>query len=58
MQEETFSEKVFEWAEEFNFIIDGDYLIVNKETLDDFMSALDSQFESWKKREEVSNGKI
>ena len=58
MQEEAFSEKIFEWAEEFNFTIDGDYLVVNKETIDDFMSALDAQFESWKIKEEGSDGKI
>ena len=58
LQENIFSEKIFEWAEQFNFTIDGDYLIVNKDTIEDFMNALDAQFVSWRKKEEGSDGKI
>jgi rRNA maturation endonuclease Nob1 len=40
MDEKTFSGKIFEWAHQFNFIINGDYLIVNLENVDDFLDNL------------------
>ena len=35
-----FNNKIFEWAEEFDFKIDGDYLVVNQDTLSRFISSL------------------
>jgi len=40
MDEKLFTKKVFQWAKEFNFLIDGDYLIVNEETSKDFIEDL------------------
>jgi hypothetical protein len=40
MDEKTFSIKIFDWAHQFNFIINGDYLIVNPENIDDFIDNL------------------
>ena len=40
MDERAFSAKIFEWAHQFNFIIDGDYLVVNPEHVDDFIDNL------------------
>ena len=40
MDEKTFSVKIFEWAHQFNFVINGDYLIVNPEKVDDFIDNL------------------
>jgi hypothetical protein len=37
MDEKIFTEKIFEWAKKFNFVIDGDYLIVNPEYISDFL---------------------
>jgi len=54
----TFNEKIFEWAKRFSFTIDGDYLVVNKDTVSDFMNALDEQFAIWEKMEEERSGKI
>ncbi|MFX1355968.1 MAG: zinc ribbon domain-containing protein [Promethearchaeota archaeon] len=42
MDEEDFTNKVFEWAKRFNFVIDGDYLIVNYDTMSDFLNDLSS----------------
>ncbi|MBA7507507.1 hypothetical protein ES706_06226 [subsurface metagenome] len=44
MDPHTFNYKIIDWAYKFEFIIDGDYLIVNKETVSDFIDALDKQF--------------
>ena len=41
MDEKTFSVKIFEWAHQFNFVINGDYLIVNPEKVDDFIDNVD-----------------
>lgn len=52
MDKKTFNNKIFEWAKEFSFIIDGDYLNINKETISDFIYALDKQFAIWEKGKE------
>ena len=40
MDEKLFTEKVFQWAKQFNFLIDGDYLIINQDTAADFLNDL------------------
>ena len=40
MDEKLFTQKVFQWAKEFNFLIDGDYLIINEETSKEFIEDL------------------
>jgi hypothetical protein len=40
MDEKTFTDKVFQWAKQFKFLIDGDYLIVNQDTVEDFLNDL------------------
>jgi len=37
MDEKIFDKKIFEWAKKFNFVIDGDYLIMNPEYISDFL---------------------
>jgi len=37
MDDKLFTEKVFQWAKQFNFIIDGDYLIINQDTATEFL---------------------
>jgi len=58
LDEKTFNQRIIDWAAEFNFTIDGEYLNVNKETVDDFIDALDRQFAMWGKTEQERNGKI
>ena len=41
MDEFSFYDKIYDWAAEYNFIIDGDYLIVKKDTISDFLDMLD-----------------
>ena len=52
MDTHTFNNKIIDWADEFNFIIDGDNLVINKDTVSDFIDALDKQFASWEKGKE------
>jgi rRNA maturation endonuclease Nob1 len=40
MDDKLFTEKVFQWAKQFNFLIDGDYLVINQETALDFLTDL------------------
>ncbi|KKN11068.1 hypothetical protein LCGC14_1030270 [marine sediment metagenome] len=49
MEKKAFDEKIFEWAEEFGFIIDEDILIVDKDTVSDYINKLDIMFETWEK---------
>ena len=43
MERKSFNKEIFRWAEMFNFNIDGDYLVVNKETLSNFLRYLDAK---------------
>ena len=47
MDEDTFNNKIFDWAMEFGFEIDREYININNDTVDDFLTMLDDQFESW-----------
>lgn len=43
MDEKLFIEKVFQWAKQFNFVIEGDYLLINQDTTTDFLNDLSTQ---------------
>jgi len=58
MDQTTFNDKIIDWAEEFGFTIDREYVNVKKETVDDFIDMLDSQFKSWESKEKMGEGKI
>ena len=58
MDDELFLDKIYDWAAEFNFRIDKDVLVINQETVSDFLNALDKQFETWNHLEADHNGKI
>lgn len=53
MDAHTFNNKIIDWADKFGFTIDGDYLIVNKDTVSDFIDALDKQFAKWEKGKKI-----
>ena len=40
MDKKSFSNKIFNWAKKFNFLIEGDYLIVKPENVDKFLDDL------------------
>jgi len=40
MDEKLFAEKVFLWARQFNFIIEGDYLLINQDATAEFLNDL------------------
>lgn len=40
MDDKLFTDKIIQWAKEFNFIIEGDYLIINQNTITDFLNDL------------------
>lgn len=58
MDQKTFDKKIIDWADEFGFTIDGDYISISKESVDDFINALDAQFKSWEHKEAGRLGKI
>ncbi len=51
MDDEVFNEKIFEWANDFRCTIDGIFLVVNKETVEDFVAMLDDSFKYWDNKE-------
>ncbi len=42
LEKHSFNDKIFEWAKKFEFTIDGDYMIINKQTISDFLNHLES----------------
>ncbi len=58
MEKKTFNKRIFELAKQFGFIIDGDYLIVNNDTVSDFIDSLESTFKEWEETEKDKNFKI
>jgi len=40
MDEKTFTDKVFEWAKKFEFVIDGKYLVINRDYINEFILSL------------------
>ncbi len=58
MDAHTFSNKILDWAIEYGFEIDGDYLITNKNTLSDFIDELDKYFTLWKKESSIPKKKV
>ncbi|MFX0070204.1 MAG: hypothetical protein ACFFAO_03850 [Candidatus Hermodarchaeota archaeon] len=57
MDQQSFDNKILDWANQFNFKIDGDYLVTNVETVDDFINMLDEQFVMWEESEKLKLGK-
>ena len=47
MDPQVFHRKIFEWAEEFGFRIDGDYVVVEDADISGFIDELDEKFEYW-----------
>ncbi len=41
MDVDTFNDNIFDWAEKFGFTIDGDYVVINKDSVSDFIDSLD-----------------
>jgi len=58
LDDKSFDVKIIEWANEFDFKIDGEYLVVNKESVSEFIDALDDKFIEWETREKDISDKI
>jgi MFS family permease len=58
LNKKEFLDKLYVWAEQFNFRIDGNILVINKDTVSDFLEALDKQFDTWERREAGREGKV
>jgi hypothetical protein len=49
---------LIDWAEQYNLVIDGDYLEVSAETVNDFIKELDASFTDWDAKEANHIGKM
>ena len=54
----TFSQKIWDWAENLNFKIDGDYIVFEHQDMDQFLADLDANFDAWEAREQAKEGKL
>ena len=57
MESESFYSKIWGWADEFGFKIDGDYAVMEDTDVDSFIEVLDKQYEFWKEKEKSKIGK-
>ncbi len=48
---DTFSRKIFDWAAEFKFQIDGDFVVIEGGDVTGFISKLDAEFADWGKKD-------
>ncbi len=53
-----FNEKIWDWASEFGFKIDGDYINIGQGNVDGFIAELDKQFTNWHKQAEDKTTKV
>jgi hypothetical protein len=58
LTKKQFNDNLFDWAEDFGFQIDGDFVIVNQDNMDNFLNSLDSAFEDWETQEFTKAHKI
>jgi hypothetical protein len=56
LEKESFNNKIFEWAKKFDFAIDGDYIIINKDTASSFLNHLELKENIG--RERIKNNEI
>jgi len=47
----TFYRKIFEWASEFNFTLDGEILLLKEGSITDFIKLLDDMYIKWEQEE-------
>jgi hypothetical protein len=57
MDQNTFDSKIIDWATQFGFTIDGDYLNIQKENVSGFIDELERQFSQWRKDEQGRESK-
>ena len=58
MSNQEFNRKIVDWAHEFGFTIEGEFLIVNQSTVSEFLDSLDNQFSDWSKTSKSKESKI
>lgn len=56
--QEYFDVKIFEWAHQFGFRIDGNFLLFKKDAMIEFIQSLEAQFKEWYENEKVNNKKV
>lgn len=47
-----FLDKIYDWAEEFHFRIKGEMLIINQDTVDNFIVKLEKCYQEWDKNKQ------
>lgn len=56
VRQATFERQLLDWAVDFSLKIDGDDIIITKETQDDFLDALDAKYIQWEKSVQKKTG--
>ncbi len=51
LSKKELNSRISKWSSDYGFIIEEDYLVINKDTLSDFISVLDEEYKKWKNLE-------
>jgi hypothetical protein len=57
VSQKTFERQLLDWAVEFSLKIDGDDILINIDTQNDFLDALDAKYVKWQENIEKKTGK-
>ena len=52
------NERIVDWADQFGFVLDEDFVEFSNGRKDDFIAALDESFSSWDKKAAAKDGKL
>jgi hypothetical protein len=58
IDKETFAARIVDWAHQFGFKIDGDYVMLENADVGGFIAELDKSFSAWDSKAKVKDGKI
>ncbi len=58
MDKDQFLEKLVEWAAEYNFTIDGDFIITASDDAEKLVQNIDAMFDEWEAASEVKGSKM
>ena len=58
LHETALNDRIVDWAAEFGFILDGDFVEFGAGRKDDFIASLDEAFADWGKKTQTKEGKL
>jgi len=58
MDSKNFEDRIINYSKRYGMIVEGSNLIINKDTVDDFLNSLDEQFKKWEEMDKIKSKKF